>query len=184
MVFPSVYEMNNLLTTVRKQHAWWYFSGGSSGTISSGTNTNIYDGWSITDNQSSSGSHSYSMDDTVDGGMKVTTSSNDLDAFTLSPSNNHAIEWVDYSSSTWIAVAKLFETTEVDVELGLKTDTSTTTERSTCMFSVDTDVDNNWYFVTKNYSQTGDKTDTTTACLLYTSPSPRDLSTSRMPSSA
>ena len=27
MAFPSVYEMNNLLTTVRKQHFWEYFSG-------------------------------------------------------------------------------------------------------------------------------------------------------------
>ena len=30
----------------------------------------------------------------------------------------------------------------------------------------------------------GDCTETTVSCLLYTSPSPRDLSTSRMPSSA
>ena len=27
MAFPSVYEMNNLLTSVRKQHFWDYFSG-------------------------------------------------------------------------------------------------------------------------------------------------------------
>jgi hypothetical protein len=155
--------MSNPLTTVRKQHFWSWFSGNSSGTVNGGTTTNIYDNWSLTDNQSSTGSHAYGMDDIVDGGFKITTSPNDGDAFTLSPSNNHAIEWVNFAGASWIAVAKLFETTNIFSEIGLKTDTSTTTARSENMFSVDTNTDNNWKFVSTNNAQVGDTADTTTA---------------------
>jgi hypothetical protein len=163
MVFSSVYEMFNPLTTVSKQRKWWWFSGNTSGTITSGTTTDIYDGWSITDNQSGAGGHSFDMDDVVDGGMKVTTASDDLDTFTLNPSNNHAINWVGFDSMAWIAVAKLFETTELDVELGLKDDTSTATKRGLCAFEVNTDTSNNWFFSSTNNAQAGDKTDTSTA---------------------
>ena len=38
--------------------------------------------------------------------------------------------------------------------------------------------------LTQGYSYYTQKRDARSACLLYTSPSPRDLSTSRMPSSA
>ena len=44
-----------------------------------------------------------------------------------------------------------------------------------------------WHRITKNetvHFYSGDPLEIYTSCLLYTSPSPRDLSTSRMPSSA
>ena len=53
MAFPSVYEMMNPLTTVRKQHFWEYFSGsklqeGVTGTTSYSTDFSNSTGWSMT----------------------------------------------------------------------------------------------------------------------------------------
>jgi len=148
-------------SSLGKQHLWSFFSGSASGTINGGTNTGIIDGWSLTDNASASGSHSYGCDNSIDGGFKITTSVNEDDAITFSPSNNHAIEWVNYDGAVWIAVAKQFSTTSIKSELGLKTDTSTTTSRSVNMFLWDTDAGYSTIrFVSSNYNQSGDTTDT------------------------
>jgi hypothetical protein len=58
MAFPSVYEMTNPLTTVRKQHFWEYFSGA---TLNSRWTTNDYQGTAT-----------FSMNDEVDGGFNIT----------------------------------------------------------------------------------------------------------------
>ena len=157
----NIAELLNDYSSVRKQHIWSFFSGSASGTINGGTTTGIIDGWSLTDNASASGSHSYGCDDSVDGGFKITTSTNEDDAITFSPSNNHAIEWVNYAGAVWIAVAKQFSTTSIKSELGLKTDTSTSTSRSANMFLWDTDAGYSTIrFVSSNYAQAGDTTDT------------------------
>ena len=59
MAFPSVYEMNNLLTTVRKQRFWEYFSGA---TLNSRWTTTLVSSGTV------------SMADSVDGGVKFGTS--------------------------------------------------------------------------------------------------------------
>ena len=61
MAFPSVYEMTNPLTTVRKQHFWEYFSGAT-----------LNSRWTFAD-YSSTGSGA--MSDSVNGGYIVTTGS-------------------------------------------------------------------------------------------------------------
>jgi len=61
MVFPSVYEMTNPLTTVRKQHFWEYFSGATLN--SRWTTTNV------------TGSGTFAMADSADGGFIMTTGS-------------------------------------------------------------------------------------------------------------
>ena len=60
MAFPSVYEMTNPLTTVRKQHFWEYFSGA---TLNSRWTTH-----NIT------GTGTFEMADEADGGFKIITS--------------------------------------------------------------------------------------------------------------
>ena len=62
MAFPSVYEMMNPLTTVRKQHFWEYFSGKD---ISPRR-------WTLTQ---TNGGVSSEMSDEVDGGYKIMFSS-------------------------------------------------------------------------------------------------------------
>ena len=59
MVFPSVYEMSNPLTTVRKQHFWDYFSGAT-----------LNSRW--TDH--GSGGPTYVMNDEANGGVRLTSS--------------------------------------------------------------------------------------------------------------
>ena len=61
MAFPSVYEMTNPLTTVRKQHFWDYFSGAT-----------LNSRWTFTNHL---GAGSGAMSDSVDGGYIVTTAS-------------------------------------------------------------------------------------------------------------
>ena len=60
MAFPSVYEMTNPLTTVRKQHFWEYFSGAT-----------LNSRWTLTD---VNGGTSGAMSDDVDGGYKISFS--------------------------------------------------------------------------------------------------------------
>ena len=57
MAFPSVYEMTNPLTTVRKQHFWEYFSGAT-----------LNSRWNVTNNNASTSG----MSDEVDGGYYIT----------------------------------------------------------------------------------------------------------------
>jgi len=59
MAFPSVYEMTNPLTTVRKQHFWEYFSGAT-----------LNSRW--TDHGASG--PTYVMNDEVNGGVRLTSS--------------------------------------------------------------------------------------------------------------
>ena len=166
MVFPSVYDMTNeSMTTVRKQHAWWYFSGNSSGTVNGGWTTNVYDNWSLTDNQSYGSEHTvYTMNDEVDGGFKVTTASASTDAFTLTPSANQSIRWIDSEASVWIAQMKLYQSTNVQCEVGTKEDTSTSTARNQNQFICSTDTasyNGNWQFQSTTFGQAGQTTDTT-----------------------
>jgi len=58
MAFPSVYEMTNPLTTVRKQHFWEYFSGAT-----------LNSRWTET---SVNPPASFAMNDSVDGGFRIT----------------------------------------------------------------------------------------------------------------
>ena len=71
MAFPSVYEMMNPLTTVRKQHFWEYFSGATLNSrwtvLNAGTTTN------------STGV----MADEIDGGYLITTSATNNDRIEL-----------------------------------------------------------------------------------------------------
>ena len=87
MAFPSVYEMTNPLTTVRKQHFWEYFSGAT-----------LNSRWAITNWNSVTGATA--MADEVDGGLKLTTSGNrsaiqfnDIRPFTHAGSGSEVI-WV------------------------------------------------------------------------------------------
>mgnify|MGYP003654666351 CR=1 FL=1 len=57
MAFPSVYEMTNPLTVLRKQHFWEYFSGAT-----------LNSRWGFS---SLAGVATGSMQDTVDGGYKI-----------------------------------------------------------------------------------------------------------------
>ena len=58
MAFPSVYEMTNPLTTVRKQHFWDYFSGAT-----------LNSRWAVTN----TGTNNSAMSDEVDGGYNLST---------------------------------------------------------------------------------------------------------------
>ena len=89
MAFPSVYEMTNPLTTVRKQHFWEYFSGDS-----------LNARWTFAD-YSSTGSGA--MSDSVDGGYIVTTGSatNARSGITFND-----IRPFNYNSSVMIAVVR------------------------------------------------------------------------------
>ena len=64
MAFPSVYEMTNPLTTVRKQHFWEYFSGAT-----------LNSRWTET---SVNPPASFAMNDSVDGGFRITAGANAL----------------------------------------------------------------------------------------------------------
>tara|TARA_R110002110_G_scaffold52598_1_gene152888 strand:+ start:966 stop:1580 length:615 start_codon:yes stop_codon:yes gene_type:complete len=88
MAFPSVYEMTNPLTTVRKQHFWEYFSGG---TLNSRWNQN-----NIT------GTGTYAMADSVGGGFALTAGAGGTDLASI-------ITWdrqFSPTASTCVVVAK------------------------------------------------------------------------------
>ena len=122
MTFPSVHEMFDPLTTIRKQHTWSWFSGSSSGSISGGTTTGILDDWSITNNV---GSNSYGVNDEVDGGFKITTGTASNCVLTLNNGNNATHKWTDPTNCVWIAVIKQFQTTNQKCDFGLRGTTST-----------------------------------------------------------
>ncbi len=100
MTFPSVYEMTNPLTTVRKQHFWEYFSGAT-----------LNSRWTATTTGSSTGV----IADSVNGGYLITTGS----------SNNDRVE-IDFgqkrqfskTGSRFIIVATMGQTTNLISQLG------------------------------------------------------------------
>ena len=75
MVFPSVYEMTNPLTTVRKQHFWEYFSGAT-----------LNSRWTISNSNSG---YTIAMDDAVDGGLKMINNASHTHAAVLDFDNKH-----------------------------------------------------------------------------------------------
>jgi len=162
MTFPSVYEMFNPLTTVAKQRAWWWFSGNTASTITSGFVQDIHKGLTIIDNVSSA-TQTYGCDDTADGGFKLTTGAGDTDMFQLDDSFNHVYENWGFDNVAWIAVAKIFQTTEIQMKLGLKDDSSSATNRGNITWECDTDINTNYNFRSTNNAQSGDYTDSTTA---------------------
>jgi len=70
MAFPSVYEMTNTLTTVRKQHFWDYFSGSHSPTGSNTEGTR----WRLAAFRGQTATAA--MQDEVNGGLKLSSSGN------------------------------------------------------------------------------------------------------------
>ena len=70
MAFPSVYEMTNPLTTVRKQHFWDYFSGSHSPTGSNTEGTR----WRLAAFRGATATAA--MQDEVNGGLKLSSSGN------------------------------------------------------------------------------------------------------------
>ena len=70
MAFPSVYEMTNPLTTVRKQHFWDYFSGVHSPTGSNTEGTR----WRLAGFRGATATAV--MQDEANGGLKLSSSGN------------------------------------------------------------------------------------------------------------
>jgi len=101
MAFPSVYEMTNPLTTVRKQHFWEYFSGAT-----------LNSRWTTTD---ITGTNTFAMKDAVDGGFQITTGGNSGDHGTITFND---IRQYAHNGSTIIGVVKFDETT-IDGAFGL-----------------------------------------------------------------
>ena len=90
MAFPSVYEMTNPLTTVRKQHFWEYFSGKEISTRRWREN-NI------------TGTGTFAMADSVGGGFALTAGSGGTD---LSSIDFNDIRQFSPTASTCVVVAK------------------------------------------------------------------------------
>ena len=91
MAFPSVYEMTNPLTTVRKQHFWEYFSGA---TLNSRWGTNLV------------GSATVSMADSANGGVKLGTTGSQKATISLG-----GVRFFNYENSVFIASFK-FDATQ------------------------------------------------------------------------
>jgi len=89
MAFPSVYEMTNPLTTVRKQHFWEYFSGA---TLNSRWRQN-----NIT------GTGTYALADSVGGGLVLTAGAGGTD---LASIDFNDIRQFSPTASTCVVVAK------------------------------------------------------------------------------
>ena len=101
MAFPSVYEMTNPLTTLRKQHFWEYFSGATLN--SRWTTSNIV------------GTGTFAMADEVDGGFSIKAGA--------TTGNASGIEFNDirqyaHDGSVNIAVWKRVADTATDVYTG------------------------------------------------------------------
>ena len=69
MAFPSVYEMTNPLTTVRKQHFWEYFSG-------SATSASTFEAQSRWTTSNITHTGTYAMVDEADEGFSILSSTN------------------------------------------------------------------------------------------------------------
>ena len=97
MAFPSVYEMTNPLTTVRKQHFWEYFSGST--IISNGVEwQNMTDGQSASANQLIKSGTSWTADAT---GTRTFSSSEGAEIeFTVSQSATDSFCGFDISTNT------------------------------------------------------------------------------------
>ena len=101
MAFPSVYEMTNPLTVLRKQHFWEYFSGATLN--SRWTQTNV------------TGTGTFAMADEVDGGFSIKAGA--------TTGNASGIEFNDirqyaHDGSVNIAVWKRVADTKTDVYTG------------------------------------------------------------------
>ena len=103
MVFPSVYEMTNPLTTVRKQHFWEYFSGGT-----------LNSRWTL--EQLVGGDSTLVMSDTVDGGAIFTNQStfNRVASFHFNNKRQY-----DYNGSVFIWVAQRSSATSLGILLDI-----------------------------------------------------------------
>ena len=103
MAFPSVYEMTNPLTTVRKQHFWEYFSGATLNSRWTQRNVTL--------------TGTFGISDSVDDGMFISTNSSvtsiqHLDFNEIRPFSN--------VGSVFIGVAKrVTATSESAVRIGL-----------------------------------------------------------------
>ena len=102
MAFPSVYEMTNPLTTVRKQHFWEYFSGATLN--SRWTQTNV------------TGTGTFAMADSVDGGFSISSGANANDESYINFNNKRQYE---ETGCVAIFVSKKFFTGGSDgIEMG------------------------------------------------------------------
>ena len=91
MAFPSVYEMTNPLTTVRKQSFWDYFSGATVQTPRTWKTTLV-------------GSATISIADEVNGGVKLsTTGANQKATMSTGGDGNPASRQFYYQNCTFIA---------------------------------------------------------------------------------
>jgi len=107
MAFPSVYEMTNPLTTVRKQHFWEYFSGATLN--SRWTQTNV------------TGTGTFAMSDEVNGGFKITAPSGGGNpTIAISFHGSSPVRQYAPDGSVYIVVAKASSTTSAIFKMGLK----------------------------------------------------------------
>jgi hypothetical protein len=143
MAFPSVYEMMNPLTTLRKQHFWEYFSGAT-----------LNSRWTI----GGTGSVTAPMRDSVNGGMYVRTQG--LNKTGYISFNNKRQYAHDGCESIHIFKAGHFGT-EQKSKAGLTNTLGLTTDFALCNADYDTDATN--YSLTTADGSTITSTSTTVA---------------------
>ena len=100
--FDSMYESFNPLTTVNKQHFVEWFSGSALDSI-----------WTQTD---VAGTGTFAMDDTVDGGFKITTGASGSNESNINFNNKRQYE---ETACVCIAVWKTFATSLQETHVGL-----------------------------------------------------------------
>ena len=116
MTFPSVYEMTNPLTTVRKQHFWDWFSGDSPNSR-----------WTL--EQLIGGDSTFTASDSVDGGMNFANTSTNNRVANIHFNNKRQYA---YDGSTFIWVVKRNSATSLGIllDIGLNGATGQTSTNS------------------------------------------------------